>query len=176
MGTLLHGEYRFNENDYKPIGNLSKADFVLYDGEGVIGEAYFFKISKRNHRPQALKIIACLTALDESAFDNHTIKRAMTEQKELCDKCTAYPMRFLRESDLRAMLDKYRYEKHTPFVYKGCGARLYYGDDSSDIRFTYVDDMHDNERTLTTLAWATALELMARSGEISELDYPDFLP
>lgn len=46
-------------NETKRIRGLDKADFILFDGEGDVGEAYFYKIIKQNHKPKALKIIGC---------------------------------------------------------------------------------------------------------------------
>ena len=172
MKELQYGEYKFDDN--KELGPLNKADFCLYDGEGTTGEAYFFKIVKRNHKPKALKVIGCLTALDESAFET-CLDEAMRQRIEECKQCGEYPMIFMREEALKNKLDTFRYKQNMPFVYKGCGAQLYYGDTWSDIKFAYTDDMHDNETTLVTLAWATALELMTRSNEIDETDYIQYL-
>ncbi len=174
MNTLGSGEYKFDESKYKPISNLKAADFCLIDGEGVILEAYFFKILKRNHKPKSIKIIGCLTALDESAYELD-LQKAMNDQIEFCNQCEVFPMKFFREKVLKEKLDNFRYKQNMPFVYKGIGARLYYGDTGYDMRFTYTDDYYDNEKTIITLAWAAALELMARSGEIDETDYPDYL-
>lgn len=174
MKELRYGEYKFKSSQDDMTSKIKRADFCLYDGEGISSEAYFFKIVKRNHKPKALKIIQCLTKLDERAFGKGLEKR-IQEQIKYCDSCTEYPMTFMREKALESKLDDLRYKKNMPFVYKGCGNQLYYGDTSSPMRFTYKDDLYDNETTLVTLAWATALELMVRNGEIEETDYPEFL-
>lgn len=176
MKTLKYGEYKIEDSQPDLMSKIKKADFCLYDGEGVTGEAYFFKIVRARRKIKSLKVIGCLTKLDESAYNEDTLEAAISQQREFCKQCTAYPMIFLRENILTSKLDDLRYKQKMPFVYKGCGARLFYGDDSSNMRFTYIDDMYDNEKTLTTLAFAAALELMTKSGEIDKTDYPKFLP
>ncbi len=159
----------------KRFGVLAKADFCIYDGEGVCGEVYFIKILKSNNKPKTLKIIGSYkTFYENNACDEKSLQEYIELCTKECEKCTEFPMKFLREEifnkKLRGILD----ETHMPIAYKGTN-KVHIEDEKYNIRYDFIYKTDDWNATFWSFTRAVALEVMTLNKEIDEVDYECFL-
>lgn len=160
--------FPLNENKRRRMGVLDKADFILFDGEGVTAEVYFYKIVKQNHNPKALKIVGALEYVFDETYRNDPESREELKQdeREKCNQITEYPMRFIEQSDWMKLKDYYNLELKLPIIYKGY-TDLWFGDER--IPFRYHRHNESNYKfDISVLAILGALEILTRDGLIDE--------
>jgi hypothetical protein len=158
--------FPLNENKHRRMGALDKADFILYDGEGVTAEVYFYKIIKQNHKPKALKIIGALEYSFDDTYCNDLENRELLKQteREKCNQIAEFCMRFIEESDWEKLKDYYNLKLKLPIIYKGY-PDLCFGDERIPIRYIREDDYEFDIPTLVILG---ALEILTRNGLVDE--------
>lgn len=160
--------FQLNENKHRRMGVLDKADFIIFDGEGVTAEVYFYKIVKQNHKPKALKIVGALKFVFDETYCNDPEFREELKQdeREKCNQITEYPMRFIEESDWEKLIYYYNQQLKIPIIYKGYTC-LYYGDEKIPFRYHRKHE-RNYEFDISVLAILGALEIMIRDGLVDE--------
>lgn len=152
--------FPLNENKHRRMGVLDKADFILYDGEGITAEVYFYKIVKQNHKPKALKIVGAFKFVFANYIDYEQ------DEREKCNQITEYPMRFIEESDWEKLKDYFNLQLKSPIIYKGDTA-LHFGDERIPFRY-HRENERNYEFDIPVLVIFGALEILTRDGLIAE--------
>ncbi len=156
-------------NKHKRMGVLDKADFILFDGEGVVGEAYFYRIIKQNRKPKALKVIGCLVSLFEesaSGGDPEILDERIQAEKKGCEEFTEFPKRFMRQSEWNELQDYFNVQLKIPIIYKGY-TDLWFGDERIPFRY-HRHNERNYEFDISVLAILGALEILTRNGLVDE--------
>lgn len=160
--------FPLNEGKRRRMGALDKADFILFDGEGVTAEVYFYKIVKQNNKPKALKIVGALEYVFDETYRNDPESREelKQDQREKCNQITEFTMRFIEQSDWEKLKDYYNLQLKLPIIYKGDTA-LYFGDERIPFRY-HRHNERNYEFDISVLAILGALEILTRDGLIDE--------
>lgn len=159
--------FPLNESKRKRMGVLNKADFILFDGEGAVGEAYFYRIIKQNHKLKALKIVGCLEHVFEADYhEPEFIEELSQHEKEKCEQFTKFPMRFIRQSEWEELKGYFNDQLKIPIIYKGY-TDLWFGEERIPFRY-HRDHKLDYEFDISALVVLGALEILATKGEINE--------
>lgn len=161
--------FQLNEsNKRKRMGVLDKADFILFDGEGITGEGYFYKIIKQNHKPKVLKIVGCLVHIFEDSYefksDPEILEEYIQDERKKCEHFTTFPMRFIRQSEWEELKDYYNFQLKMPIIYKGDTA-FHYGKERIPFRYHREHELN-YEFDIPVLAILGALEILTTNGEI----------
>jgi len=159
--------FPLNENKHRRMGKLDKADFILFDGEGMTAEVYFYKIVKQNHKPKALKIVGALKYVPDNNYERPEVQEKFKQgEREKCNKITEYPMRFIEESDWEKLKKYYNLQLKIPIIYKGDTA-LHFDDERIPFRY-HRENERNYEFDISVLVILGALEILTRDGLIAE--------
>lgn len=159
--------FPLNESKRKRMGVLDKADFILFDGEGSVGEAYFYRIIKQNHKPKALKIVGYLEHVFEADYyEPEFIEELSQREKEKCEQFTKFPMRFIRQSEWEELKGYFNDQLKIPIIYKGY-TDLWFGEERIPFRY-HRDHELNYEFDIPVLVILGALEILTTKGEIDE--------
>ena len=154
---------------------MAKADFCIYDGEGVCGEVYFITILTSNNQPKTLKIIGSYkTFCENNACDEESLQEYIELCTKECEERTEFPMKFLREEIFYKKLHGILDETHMPIAYKGTN-KVHIEDEKYNIRYDFIYKTDDWNATFWSFTRAVALEVMTLNKEIDEVDYECFL-
>lgn len=161
LGDYPNG-FPLNESKRKRMGVLDKADFILFDGEGTVGEAYFYRIIMQNHKPKALKIVGCLVHIFEVHYDPEYIRELSQRKKEECEQFTKFPMRFIKQSEWEELKGYFNDQLKIPIIYKGY-TDFWFGKERTPFRYHRANEAN-YEFDISVLVILGALEILTKKG------------
>lgn len=160
--------FSLQDKKRKRMGALDKADFILFDGEGVYATIYFYKIIKQNNKPKVLKIIGCLVYYFEDSIDSEFLEEYIQDKREEISQWTKYPMKLIRECDWAKRKEHYNLELKIPIIYKGY-TEFCLGEERIPFNY-YTGDKDDWEWNISKLVILGALDILTKDGLVDEYD------